>query len=51
MERPAVAVARGALAVSARARRLLERVGVDLDDGVEKRVEAGDLAQGTSDQG
>lgn len=51
MERPAVAVARGALAVSARARRLLERVGVDLDDGVEKRVEAGDLALGTSDQG
>lgn len=51
MERPAVAVARGVLGVGAR--RLLERVGVDLDldDGVEKRVEAGDLALGTSRQG
>jgi hypothetical protein len=41
-------VARRALGV--RARRLTERVGVDLDHGVQQRVEAADLVQVEADQ-
>ncbi|BAS87988.1 Os04g0184250 [Oryza sativa Japonica Group] len=47
VERPAAATG-GALVVGAR--RLGERVGVDLDDGVEERVEAGDLVEVEADE-
>ncbi|BAS87973.1 Os04g0182850, partial [Oryza sativa Japonica Group] len=44
----AATVAGGALGVGAR--RLGERVGVDLDDGVEERVEAGDAVEVEADE-